>query len=88
MKKQFFLPVLVAVFAVGSAFASIEMDPGYYGPNDSDCNGEVSVEPQCPIGFDADCDDGLGNLFYTKSDRDAPTHPQNNPCTILQKRLQ
>lgn len=84
MKKQLVLPAIIALFAVGSAFASIKMAPGYYGTNDSDCNGTISVTPQCTLGNDSDCTNENLEPYYTKPDSDAETSPEN-PCTVLRK---
>jgi hypothetical protein len=83
MKKQLLLPVLLAVFAVGSAFASIKFAPGYYSTSDSTCSGTAIPRP-CEAGDDSLCVDINDNPFYTKANSSAVTSPQN-PCEELLK---
>ena len=84
MKKQFLLPALIAVFAIGSAFASNNFATGYYQAGDSDCDGTNSPTPQCTLGTDADCVNPLLVPFYQKADPTQETSDEN-PCEIVRK---
>ncbi len=87
MKKQILLPVLLAVIAVGSAFASISFAPGYYPVNDTTCSSTPSSTPQCTIGDDELCTDGAEQPYYTKPNSALPTNEITNPCTVFEREV-
>lgn len=85
MKKQILLPVLIAVFAIGSAFASNHFATGYYIAGDNDCDGTFSATPPCPLGTDAQCKNAQEVPFYQKADPNEDTS-EENPCVIVQRK--